>query len=110
MGRVLGAWLSILFASLRVVAVAIVAVNVAVLVTRALGPRRKPLAGPLRRSEAPEPSRVPAVGTGAMALGLGMLAAKLAPRPEAIVWGVVAAVFAVLTLVVLRNPPITPKW
>lgn len=74
---------------------------------------RKPLErpfGPLPKSELPEPSRVPAISTGGMAVALAVVAVKLAPKPEAVVWAVVAAVLAVLTVVVLLKPPITPKF
>jgi hypothetical protein len=46
-----------------------------------------------------------AVGGGAMALGCGWYAWKLAPDPVAFVWGAVAVVLAVVTAVVLRWPP-----
>jgi hypothetical protein len=40
-----------------------------------------------------------------MAIGLVVLTVKRAPDPEAIVWGVLAVVLAVVTVVVWRRPP-----
>jgi hypothetical protein len=53
----------------------------------------------------PGEGRLTAIGTVAMAIGFVWATVRLAPKPEAVVTGVLVVVFAGLTVFVWRNPP-----